>query len=177
MLAETWKSCPAESRVKLLEQLREMVQELRKIQSKGRQVSNIDGGPVYDVRLPKTSCWGPFNEICDFHEQLRNGVNSCHRNVPLPVQQLISFHDKQQPSLIFTHGDLSSFNIMACGDRITGIVDWETAGWFPEYWEYVNAWNVNPQNQFWQAEIDKFLHPMPYALEMEKIRRDYFGDT
>lgn len=21
--------------------------------------------------------------------------------------------------------------------RITGIVDWEEAGWYPEYWEYV----------------------------------------
>ncbi|KND93106.1 hypothetical protein TOPH_02253 [Tolypocladium ophioglossoides CBS 100239] len=48
------------------------------------------------------------------------------------------------------------------GDDVVGIIDWETAAWFPCYWEYVCAWNVNPQNRFWQQEVDKFLTPRPY---------------
>lgn len=38
---------------------------------------------------------------------------------------------------MFTHGDLSPRNIIVLNDKIVGIVDWEEAGWFPEYWEYV----------------------------------------
>ncbi|KAH7065434.1 hypothetical protein B0J12DRAFT_706933 [Macrophomina phaseolina] len=53
--------------------------------------------------------------------------------------------------------------------EIVGIVDWETAGWFPSYWEYTTASQVNPQNSFCRDEIDKFLDPMAKELK-------YFGD-
>ena len=33
--------------------------------------------------------------------------------------------------LVLAHGDLSSLNIMVEADEVVGIVDWETAGWFP----------------------------------------------
>jgi hypothetical protein len=30
-------------------------------------------------------------------------------------------------------------NIMANGTMITAIIDWDSAGWIPEYWEYTKA--------------------------------------
>jgi hypothetical protein len=59
---------------------------------------------------------------------------------------------------------------------IVGIIDWETAGWYPSYWEYTSAHQVNPQNSFWADEIDNFLQPMPDELKMEQTRQKYFGD-
>lgn len=43
--------------------------------------------------------------------------------------------------MIMTHGDLHPRNIIVEGDsmHITGIVDWESGGGYPEYWEYVKA--------------------------------------
>ncbi|KAJ5719781.1 kinase-like protein [Penicillium malachiteum] len=87
---------------------------------------------------------------------------------------------KQQSTfwpLRLTHGDLSSLNILVRGDYIVGIIDWETAGWYPSYWEYTSAHQVNPQNSFWVHEIDRFLQPMPEELAMERIRQQYFGDV
>ena len=26
--------------------------------------------------------------------------------------------------------------------QIAGIVDWEVAGWYPDYWEYLNTWSL-----------------------------------
>ena len=72
------------------------------------------------------------------------------------------------------HGDLSSLNILVRGDEIVGIIDWETAGWYPSYWEYSTASQVNPENMFWAEEIDKFLHPMPEDLAMDKVRQKSF---
>ncbi|KAI1125834.1 hypothetical protein F5Y10DRAFT_246234 [Nemania abortiva] len=69
------------------------------------------------------------------------------------------------------HGDLSGLNIIVRGDNVVGIVDWETAGWLPYYWEYSRAWNVNLYNTLWQDEVGKFLDPMPYELAMDAIRR------
>lgn len=38
---------------------------------------------------------------------------------------------------VFTHGDLAPRNIMVDDHNyITGILDWEYAGWYPDYWEY-----------------------------------------
>jgi aminoglycoside phosphotransferase len=96
--------------------------------------------------------------------------------LPPEVQELIKQQSKPWP-LVFTHGDLSSLNILVRGGDIVGIVDWETAGWYPSYWEYTTAQQVNPQNSFWVHEIDKFLQPMPEELAMERIRQKYFGDV
>jgi len=90
------------------------------------------------------------------------------------VSKLIALQDKAWPPPVFTHGDLSSLNILVRGDKITGIIDWETAGWYPSYWEYTTASQVSSMNYFWR-EIDKFLDPMHEELEMETIRQKYFG--
>ncbi len=38
---------------------------------------------------------------------------------------------------VFTHGDIAPRNIMVNEThRITGILNWETAGWYSDYWEY-----------------------------------------
>lgn len=48
---------------------------------------------------------------------------------------------------VFTHGDLRPANIMVdtneTGDwRVTGIIDWEEAGFYPAYWESVKATRI-----------------------------------
>lgn len=176
-----WVQRPEESKTRILNEVRSMIQQLRNIPPPIEVgVSNICQGPIYDQRLPKKSTWGPFQTIEGFHLELRNGIETKQIRddaaAPPDLKELASFHDQPWPRPVFTHGDLSSFNIIARGDEIVGIVDWETAGWMPPYWEYTSAWNVNPQNRFWQKEVDKFLDPLPYDLKMEAIRRKYFGD-
>jgi aminoglycoside phosphotransferase len=173
-----WFKRSEESKDKILCQLKEMVEEMRRLpppESIG--VAHVDGGPLYDPRLPGTSNhFGPFRTIQDFHRHLRGGLEAHPQHKP-DISRLISQQDKAQSAPVFTHGDLSSLNIIASGDTIVGIIDWETAGWYPSYWEYTTAWNVNPQNQFWRDEVDKFIQPMSEELEMEKIRLRYFGDV
>lgn len=66
---------------------------------------------------------------------------------------------------------------MAVEDMVTGIVDWEFSGWMPPYWEYTAAWHVNPRNMFWRDRVDGFLTPLHHELEMNRIRRQYFGES
>lgn len=140
-------------------------------------IANVDGGPIFDLRLPGKSYWGPFRTIQDFHRELRNGVEASQlddRSIP-GLAELCAFHDEPWPTPVFTHGDLSSFNIIVRDDRFVGIIDWENAGWMPPYWEYASTCNAAPMNQFWQDEADKFLTPMPRELAMEAIRRRWFA--
>ncbi|KAF5025152.1 hypothetical protein F66182_2727 [Fusarium sp. NRRL 66182] len=179
-VSDGWCQRSPESKSRILGQLRSMVAELRSLPPKNSiEVSNVVGGPIYDQRLPTKSTWGPFQTVGEFHRALRNGIrleDITQDGAPPDLLRLISFHDKECGPSVFTHGDLSSLNILACGDDVVGIVDWETAAWMPYYWEYTSAWHVNPQNRFWQDEVDRFLTPLPFELKMEAIRRKYFGD-
>lgn len=179
-LAEGWNRRSDESKARILEQLKTIVQELRAIQPPSSiGVANVDRGPIFDHRLPCKSLWGPFPTIRDFHQELRGGIaaGDIQDDASSPgVKLMASFHEQAWQGPVFTHGDLSSSNILVKDDKVVGIVDWETSGWYPPYWEYTSAKHPNPQNRWWQDEVDKFITPEPEALEAETIRRKFFGD-
>jgi Predicted aminoglycoside phosphotransferase len=176
IIGRGWVNRSEDSKAKLLSQLAEKIREMRELQpSEGNTVASVDGGSLFDCRVPGRSLrFGPFNSIQNFHRHLRMGMEFDSR-LDIEIQELIKQQSKTWP-LVFTHGDLSSLNILVRGDDIVGIIDWETAGWYPSYWEYTSAHQVNPQNSFWVNEIDKFLQPMPEELAMERVRQKHFGD-
>ncbi|PVH73062.1 kinase-like protein [Cadophora sp. DSE1049] len=177
MLGEGWNERSSESQAAILEQLKGMVVELRALKhTESQRVSNVAGGPIWDCRLQGKTMWhGPFKTIHDFHKHLRGGFDADSKHYP-DFSDMIALQDIDWGPPVFTHGDLSSLNILVRGDKIVGIIDWETSGWYPGYWEYTTAKQVSPMNYFWEKEIDKFLEPMPIALGMEKTRQKYFND-
>lgn len=69
--------------------------------------------------------------------------------------QYLPDHLPRSSTTVFTHGDLTPRNIMvdSCG-WITGILDWELAGWYPDYWEHANM--QKPSNdQDWMKWMDR----------------------
>lgn len=176
ILRNGWLERNEASKDKILAQLKGIVDEMRLILLPGGQgISSLAGGPLFDGRLPGGSFHGPFETTREFHKYLREGYEGGKEDA-LDANKLVDFHNQYSRPLVFTHGDLSTMNIMARGDDIVGIIDWETAGWWPDYWEYTSAWHVNPYNEFWREEVDKFLEPWPEELQMEKVRRRCFGD-
>jgi aminoglycoside phosphotransferase len=71
------------------------------------------------------------------------------------VQEWLSVFDFSRPS-IFSHGDLVPPNIMveqnAAGRlMITGIIDWEAAGWYPYFWNhFIARFNDNRYGEAWK---------------------------
>ena len=41
--------------------------------------------------------------------------------------------------IIFTHGGIVVRNILVHDGSIVAVLDWEYAGWYPAYWDYVFA--------------------------------------
>ncbi|CAI0646180.1 unnamed protein product [Colletotrichum noveboracense] len=175
-----WVQRSEASKKQILDQLKDIVCQLRGIPSPsgGAGVSNVDGGPIWDCRLPSKEFWGPFAAAKDFHRELVQplSLEADGGGHFADVNELLDFYRHWDDSLVFTHGDLSSLNVLVRDDDVVGVIEWETAGWLPSYWEYSSAWHVNPQNQFWQQDVDKFVEPMPHELRMDQIRRKYFGD-
>lgn len=178
MAVRDWHGRSNESKTKILNQLHSIVTELRSVAPPaGCGVSSVTGGPIFSHRLPSKLYWGPFSTVRQFHQELVENMDLDTRAGLQPdLAKLFQFYSLAENDVVLTHGDLSSLNIIVRGDRVVGIVDWETAGWFPRYWEYTCAKQVNSTNPLWADAVDHFIHPMPTALEMDGIRRKYFGD-
>lgn len=144
----SWEQLTEESKSKLLDQLRGMINEMRRIPAPSSMISNIDGGSLYDCRVHASlERFGPFENTRNFHGFLRNWKEKGPPQYP-DVDDMIGLQSREWGPLVFTHGDLSSLNILIRGDKIVGLIDWETAGWYPPYWEYTSASYVNPRNPF-----------------------------
>lgn len=105
------------------------------------------GEGILDHRLNGSTPSGPFRDEASFN-------------------QLLAYPDDpafQGHKIIYTHADLNPRNILVDRFRqedgsmrwgISGIIDWETAGFFPEYWDYTKsryeAWR-------WSKRLADFL--------------------
>ncbi|KAK9857436.1 hypothetical protein MYU51_020873 [Penicillium brevicompactum] len=117
-------------REQLSKDLKSALSQLRCIPNKtSHAFSNTCGGPMIDHRFPSGSR-GPFHLISEFNALL---VHGCVRQGT--KAKITSVHARQYRS-VFTHTDLHPSNILIDRGRLSGIVDWECAGFFPEYWEF-----------------------------------------
>ncbi|MCJ1467406.1 hypothetical protein MMC07_006030 [Pseudocyphellaria aurata] len=58
---------------------------------------------------------------------------------------------------VFTHGEMAPRNILVdrITSRVSGVVDWELAGWYPDYWEYANIMSAPSTDLDWQSWMDR----------------------
>lgn len=82
---------------------------------------------------------------------------------------------------MLTHGDLNTANIMVPDGHVSGIIDWEHAGYYPDWWEYVNAdrYIEEPEWQYYvQREMVErlgFGKHQDAATLVEKFHDHYHG--
>ncbi|KAK4125673.1 hypothetical protein N657DRAFT_708637 [Parathielavia appendiculata] len=107
-------------------------------------ISRCVSSSLHDSRIPRS--WprsGPFQTIQDLDFWLRGDLRLEEHAERNDDQNWKEIEDMVALWLapVFTHGDVNPFNILVCGNRATGIIDWEFAGWYPHYWEYTSAWS------------------------------------
>lgn len=170
-LSDKWHQLPEKVQDQLLIELRDMVDEMRSISPPSDSITSIAGGSLWNSRLPtREHRFGPFRDTSVFHKFLWETTRrTLHRSSE--KESLDEFLVQADPAWdrpVFTHGDLNSMNILVEDDHIAAILDWETAGWYPSYWEYTCAIQVHPWNLFWKEHISSFLDPLPQALQFEQ---------
>ncbi|WPH01061.1 Hypothetical protein R9X50_00389600 [Acrodontium crateriforme] len=103
-------------------------------------IRSINGGAVQDRFFEFNYEGGPFASIQSYNNWL---VAAGTRQTP----QLEGYMDgpfreffPDKGNVYFTHGDLTLTTIMVSEISgcmsVTAVIDWEQAGWYPEYWEY-----------------------------------------
>lgn len=162
-LSEVWADLSDEGRSSIVAQLREQISNMRSCtQSYIGRVNNRSTCDVYE-RMPGKVC-GPFIDEEHFDQW-------CLARVPdglfgLTRKKWTRWLEKerQRPfrKFVLTHGDLSPRNIVVDGGVVTGIVDWERSGFWPEYAEYAFAMELFPafqrrQEEWWGPVLQQIL--------------------
>ncbi|KAF1730833.1 hypothetical protein CRV24_008903 [Beauveria bassiana] len=131
-LQQAWPVLTQDERSAILRDLKEYITQLRAIS--GNHVGRLDGqGAVVPSILTRSG--GPFATQGEFHHWL---VRPSKRvNSQSMYWHQITMQLSNDCPIVFTHGDIAARNIMVRNGHIVALLDWEFAGWYPEYWEYV----------------------------------------
>lgn len=190
-LSETWCESSEQEKDELVAQLKGIFKDLRALKKPpgigigDEAVCAADGGKLHDHRIWNAAGekgLGPFSNEAEFDLFLRNGVTNTESITDLEkkaeIQKLVEMHTEfegRKTNTVFTHGDISPSNILVKAGRVVGIVDWEMAGWYPDYWEYTTAINTC-YIQGWRERIGEFLHEWPREKEMDDSWRRLYCD-
>jgi hypothetical protein len=123
---------------------------------------------------------GPFFTEEEMYENILERWINLFEDNPMPDSSVQFtrrlYRDNSGSEIVFTNGDLDPRNILVQGGRVSGIVDWEQAGWYPEYWEYVKAmWGcTDTWDTVWPLEVVRFLRPYDYIRLLDLPIRTAF---
>jgi hypothetical protein len=156
--------------------LRGYLHELRQIE--GKFIGSVDGFVCNDqIFANRAFKYGPYEGEEAFRAGIAKSLRACDAN-PAWTEVAISFvqampkHDR----IVLTHGDLVPRNILVRNGNVVGIVDWEMAGFYPEYWEYVKGHFFADYGHLWMEErvLDKVLTRYPVELGLLLHTRQVF---
>lgn len=144
-------SLTAKEKIEIIHQIKGIILELRKLEPPDH-LGGLHHSPYSDAVF-----WTPDNNPAisgpfDNQTEINNGILERLRQSESPhyvkllegmINSILHGH-----CTVFTHGDLQPKNIMVDrvgshedGSRIfkISLIDWEIAGWYPEYWEFCSS--------------------------------------
>ncbi|KAF9486201.1 kinase-like protein [Pholiota conissans] len=174
ILEDVWYSMSPEDQRSSMMQLKDCLDQLRALKPPHPEcVQAVDGSGLVDVRV-KNEVWGPFDTHAAFHRFLsHDALRALPERYPR-VQEALARVCGKQYKTVFSHGDLGPHNIIWKDGRIV-IIDWETSGWFPEYWDYTRAHAARGDMKGWWSMFKEMVN-ICYNDEVELDDRicEYF---
>ncbi|KAF5345293.1 hypothetical protein D9758_008471 [Tetrapyrgos nigripes] len=142
-------------------QLKAILSEMHAI--KAPHVGSVSGGPFrnqyfYLHSIQPKHAWTTVDEFIDHFRQLLMSFGT-----EKYTKELLDKFPRDGP-VYFTHGDLVPQNILVNASTITGIIDWSTAGFYPEFWEYCRMYEEAANFPNWNHVLG-VIYPMPCREE------------
>lgn len=151
-------------------QMKSFISQIREIPPVGpkNHICNTLGEACSDPRIRDGNPIGPFEDEASFSQYLRHPDDPARRG----------------HQIVFTHADLNLRNILVDkvtrldgtrGWAISGIVDWENSGFYPEYWDCTKAQfeGFRWDERWTRALVDVFRPFGSYAKEIEVEKRSW----
>lgn len=190
-LSDVWQHLSEDEKLPIVSQLRLAFESLRSIPSPG-YYGGVIGGPLshrYFFALdndPRIT--GPFSAEEDLYRALvlrsaKNWASWGRRG------WMTDFFARHLPTTlsghnsVFTHSDFQRKNILVREEypsvtvpqpapkkslRLAAILDWESAGWYPSYWDYALCFTYFNWSDDWPEKVERILDP--YVNESALMR-------
>ena len=107
--------------------------------------------------------WGPYGSKTNFLDDFTTGFESSWGQAPL------SYLYEKDHAICLTHSDLSLSNLLVERGRLSGVIDWEHAGFKPEYWEYTRDLWSNMGDSVLERDYS-LAYDKEYSEELEGER-------
>lgn len=176
VLQRKWRFLSGEQKQHVLHVVKGYVAQLRAIQqpSPSGWIGSVFRKAFFDFGISGARTCGPFRDECEYNDWRISTFSEWGDNV-VTAERLKELR-AQMPDdhrITFTHGDIARYNLLVRVDEpgkddivVTALLDWEQAGWRPEYWEthkFVNGAGV----QDW-AEMGRRVVVPGYDAELAR---------
>lgn len=156
-LKTSWEKHSLAEKQAISAQLKKYMADLRSLPAPG-YIGSVDNGPVTDVILEwSTTSKGPFASEEDFNATIADAFVAKSKGQVGPY--IRGMMESCKHGIVFTHGDLRPNNIIVKDGRVTAVIDWEMAGWYPEYWEFAKAFYLEIFITDWSSHLLDVLEP------------------
>ncbi|KAJ3496897.1 hypothetical protein NLG97_g2317 [Lecanicillium saksenae] len=125
-LESAWPTLSDRDREDIADQVARLVGQYRCLQS-----TSIDA-----ALLNREALRPGLRNSFDFTMERMKGYTWCHNAVVYIRLRCEALHNSPN---VFTHGDLDWSNIMVLDKQVCGIIDMESSGFFPPYWEWLSV--------------------------------------
>ncbi|KAF8964783.1 kinase-like domain-containing protein [Flammula alnicola] len=153
-LIDSYISLSLEELQGIAEQLADFILQIRGLPiAPQTSLGSSNGGPfrnVYFRALPWDEVHNSvepadaFQSVTDFNAYW---LSRSKLDIPLDRTE----HDRA----VLTHGDLAGRNVLIDKGEIVGIVDWETFGCYPEFWETMVMWRDARWSKKWRTVLER----------------------
>jgi hypothetical protein len=154
-LESAWPNLMHEDKISIQKQLNDIFIKLRSLTGDGHFFGGVNGEGVKDDHRETHMTREIISTVAQF-EDFQFSIPP--HNSSSWVKFLRSLLPPAPSTTVFTHGDVRPANIMVDIDQtgkylVTGIIDWETSGFYPDYFEsekILYLFHIYQESDWWQ---------------------------
>ncbi|KAL9615667.1 MAG: hypothetical protein Q9160_009347 [Pyrenula sp. 1 TL-2023] len=183
-LQSIWSKLDVSTKKAVVSKLKDFFNEMRKLESPGGYCAL--GGRALPDRVFYDNPVKVFDNESDLHEAIVENYlgNPFNAEYGTPKYQrewysrAFKSHFQNHPPT-FSHGDVQRKNIIIRNYKIDQsdleklevvLIDWESAGWYPSYWEYAIAIYASGRwDDDWSIWVESFLVPAYAEFAMTSL--------
>ncbi|PYI13779.1 kinase-like protein [Aspergillus violaceofuscus CBS 115571] len=170
-LSEAWSKLTDDQKDNIAKETAEYLLQLRSLQSD--RLECLDGRPVFNkYRRGEDNCDSAQDPTSDDYVWNRLAA-SLDPAVPEAVRCRLRRSMPPTQPFTYTHNDLTHVNIMVQNGKLSGIIDWEAAGYYPVWWEYTRTIVTSEglEDMKWKSLLRQY---MPKTREAKCWYLDWF---
>ncbi|KAH7208372.1 kinase-like domain-containing protein [Fusarium oxysporum] len=183
-LQNIWADLQASEKSRIAAQLQSAMQTIRELPDPG-YFGSLDGSKLRD-----TIFWAPepvpaIDCIFKTEDEFLDGLIVKYLyDSGESAQHRVDFYRRVLPGIlkgngkpVFTHADFQRKNIMITAENTVVLLDWESSGWYPSYWEYaMTVYVARAWDDDWHVYIAKILEEFPnHFVWMQTLHIEMWG--